>query len=239
MTTHAQTDGDEADDTTNGEQIADDDGNYVTTTTTPERSLDVSAFSPECIRDAPYVSYTIVPVGFVPDDGRATLVIKDRNGNVVETREVSSLSGSFVYPGASVDAAGNATDWPGWQLADNGNWIPDASDAFLREGLIIDVTVNPTATATVSYPPATSACAGPEDRGLDVSAFAPVCISDAPFIQYDIQTVGFTSSGPATLSFYDKNGTFVEQRVVNSLSGRTIYPGASVNAAGVATDWPG
>ena len=37
---------------------------YVTTTTAGKRSLDVSGFSPECIRDAPFVEYTIVPVGF-------------------------------------------------------------------------------------------------------------------------------------------------------------------------------
>ncbi len=138
-------------------------GDYVTTTV-PEPSIDVSAFSPECIRDAPFIRYTIVPVGFTPATTQATLVIKDRNGNVVETVTVNSFSGSIIWPGASVDAAGNATDWPGWQLADDGvSWIPDPSDAFLREGLIIDVTVNPTATATVSYPPATSVCANPPD----------------------------------------------------------------------------
>ncbi|MGB0113431.1 MAG: LPXTG cell wall anchor domain-containing protein [Ilumatobacteraceae bacterium] len=48
-------------------------------------------------------------------------------------------------------------------LAADGSWIPDPSDAILRDGLTIQVEVNPTATATVSYPPATSACNGPED----------------------------------------------------------------------------
>ncbi len=125
----------------------DEGGNYVTTTL-PEESLDVSGFSPECIRDAPFIRYTIVPQGFTPVSTQATLTIKDRNGNVVQTQTVNSFSGSIIWPGASVDAAGNATDWPGWQLADDGvSWIPDPSDAFLREGLVIEVTVNPTATA--------------------------------------------------------------------------------------------
>jgi LPXTG-motif cell wall-anchored protein len=137
-------------------------GGYVTTTTVADRSLDVSAFSPECIRDAPFINFTIVPVGFTPVDGTATLVIRDRIGAVVETRTVTSLSGTFIYPGARVDANGNAIDWPGWQLADDGvSWIPDPSDAILRDGLTIEVTVNPTATATVSYPSATSPCANP------------------------------------------------------------------------------
>ena len=37
----------------------------------------------------------------------------------------------------------------------------DPSDARLRDGLTVVVEVNPTATATVSYPPATAACANP------------------------------------------------------------------------------
>ena len=142
---------------------ADEGGNYVTTTV-PAPSIDVSGFSPECIRDAPFIQYTIVPRGFTPTSTQATLVIKDRNGNVVETQTVDSFSGTIPWPGATVDAAGNATDWPGWKLADDGvSWIPDPSDAFLREGLFIEVTVDPAppATATVAYPPNTSPCANP------------------------------------------------------------------------------
>ena len=67
----------------------------------------------------------------------------------------------FVYPGASVDGAGNPTDWPGWMLVD-GHWVVDPSDARLRDGLTVVIEVNPTATATVSYPPATAACANPQ-----------------------------------------------------------------------------
>ena len=70
----------------------------------------------------------------------------------------------FVYPGASVDAAGNPTDWPGWMF-DGDEWVIDPSDAYLRDGLTVVIEVNPTATATVSYPPATAACANPEQVG--------------------------------------------------------------------------
>ncbi len=156
---HAQTDGEPTTTVDNG-------GNYVTTTVS-DPSIDVSGFSPECIGDAPFIRYTIVPRGFTPASNQAVLVIKDRNGNVVETQTVNSLSGSIPWPGATVDAAGNATDWPGWKLADDGvSWIPDPSDAFLREGLVIEVTVAPapSATATVAYPPTTSPCANPPRR---------------------------------------------------------------------------
>ena len=149
--THAQPEGEQTPDA------------YVTTTTTPTRSLDVSAFSPECIRDAPFVNYTIVPVGFTPVDGSATLVIRAANGTVVDTLQVTSLSGQFIWPGASVDSAGNATDWPGWKRAADGvSWIPDPSDAFVRDGLVIEVTVESiTSTATVSYVPDSAPCANP------------------------------------------------------------------------------
>lgn len=131
--------------------------------TTEGSTIDVSAFSPVCVNDVPYIQYSIVPVGF-SSSGPATLTISDINGNVVSTLTVQSLSGQILYPGAAVDADGNGIDWPGWALVD-GVYVPDSSDEVLREGLSIEVEVNPTATATVTYPPATSACAGPEGGG--------------------------------------------------------------------------
>ena len=156
ITTHAQTGGDPAQPVTAG-------GDYVTTTV-PQSSLDVSGFSPECIRTVPFIRYTIVSRGFTPTSTQATLDIKDRNGNLIKSQTVSSFSGSVVWPGASVDSSGNATDWPGWKRAGDGvSWIPDPTDAFLREGLTITVTVNPSvsAVAAVSYPATTSPCANP------------------------------------------------------------------------------
>jgi len=156
IATHAQTSEDPAQPIAAG-------GDYVTTTV-PQSSLDVSGFSPECIRTAPFIRYTIVPKGFTPTSTRATLDIKDRNGNLITSQTVSGFSGSIVWPGASVDSSGNATDWPGWKRAGDGvSFIPDPADAFLREGLTITITVNPSvsAVATVSYPAATSPCANP------------------------------------------------------------------------------
>jgi hypothetical protein len=141
---------------------------YVTTTTSSTPSLDVSAFTTECVRDAPYIRYVIVPVGFTPIDGSATLVIRAANGTVVETTQVTSLSGQLIWPGAVVDPAGNTIDWPGWKRSDDGvSWILDPTDAFLRDGLTIEVTVKTSATstvaatATVTYPPNTLPCANP------------------------------------------------------------------------------
>ena len=47
-----------------------------------------------------------------------------------------------------------------------------------------------------------------------------------PYINFTIVPQGFTSSGPATLTFFDVNGNFVEQVISPTLSGQIIYPGA-------------
>lgn len=131
--------------------------NYVPSTTVGERSLDVTAFTPICIADTPYIQYSIKPIGFT-SSGPATLTFYDNQGTFIETRVVPTLSGTTLYPGASVDPV----DWPGWKQAPNGNWEPDPTDAAWRDGLTITVEVNPVGTTTVSYPPATSSCFGPE-----------------------------------------------------------------------------
>ena len=115
-----------------------------------------------CLRDAPYIEVTF---GNQPQfNGRpATVTFIDLDGNAVGTETATYQAGTtvrFVYPGASVDAAGNPVDWPGWMF-DGDEWVVDPSDARLRDGLTVVIEVNPTATATVSYPPATAACANP------------------------------------------------------------------------------
>jgi LPXTG-motif cell wall-anchored protein len=148
--------------------------NYVTTTTAPDKSLDVSAFSPTCIRDVPYINFTIVPKGF-SSSGPATLTFFDVNGNFVEQVISPTLSGQIIYPGATAGPNGEGLDWPGWTLAPDGSWIQDPSDAILRDGLTVQVQVNPTAITTVSYPPSTSACANPP-RSTPPTTTPPTCV---------------------------------------------------------------
>ena len=90
----------------------------------------------------------------------ATVTFVDLDGTVVGTHTTTYQAGTtvrFIYPGASVDAAGNPSDWPGW-VFDGDEWVVDPTDAFLRDGLTVVVEVNPTASDTVSYPPATPTC---------------------------------------------------------------------------------
>lgn len=94
-----------------------------------------------------------------------TLTMADLNGNVVSVQSLVYQPGTTVdllYPGTSINADGSVADVPGWNLNSDGFWVRDPSDEFLREGIVLTYTVNPTATATVTYPPESSACANPD-----------------------------------------------------------------------------
>ncbi len=112
-----------------------------------------------CLRDAPYIDVTFGDQAEF-NGQTATVTFIDLNGNVVGSETATYQAGTtvrFLYPGASVDAAGNPLDWPGW-VFDGDEWVVDPTDAFLREGLTVVIEVNPTASDTVSYPPATPSC---------------------------------------------------------------------------------
>ena len=184
-------------------------GDYVTTTAPSERSIEVSGFRPVCIGDAPFISYTIVPVGFAPVDQSATLVIRSADGNEVGTETVDSFTGQIIWPGASIDQAGNATDWPGWRQADDGvSWEPDPTDDLLRDGLTIEVIVDgaPSAIATVEYPPDDSACANPRIPPTpDTSPTTTACVpgqsnDDNPADDCELATAGSDPSNLVLIS---------------------------------------
>ena len=95
-----------------------------------------------------------------------TLTMSDINGNVVSTQSLVYAPGTTVdllYPGTTVNPDGSIDDVPGWILTDDGFWIRDPSDEFLREGINLTYTVNPTATAFITYPPESTACANPDN----------------------------------------------------------------------------
>jgi hypothetical protein len=87
-------------------------------------------------------------------------------GAVLSTQPLVYQPGGHVellYPGTSVNPDGSIADVPGWILQPNGLWVLDPSDAYLREGILLTYTVNPTATAVVSYPPESANCANPDN----------------------------------------------------------------------------
>jgi len=92
------------------------------------------------------------------------LTMSDLNGVVVSTQELTYIPNATVqllYPGTQVNPDGSIADVPGWNLNAAGFWVEDPSDAFLRDGILLTYTVNPTATAVVTYPPASSGCNTP------------------------------------------------------------------------------
>lgn len=121
----------------------------------PEPKIEAAVFSPTCQADIPYISYEIKVSG--TSASTAKLTFADKTGKVVATHVGVPLKGSVIFPGASA----SPKDWPGWKQAANGNWIEDPTDAISREGLTVTVEVNPTTTAAVTYPAATTACANP------------------------------------------------------------------------------
>jgi hypothetical protein len=95
-----------------------------------------------------------------------TLTMRDINGNVVSTQPLVYEPGATVdilYPGTAINPDGSIADVPGWNLNADGFWVLDPSDSFLRDGIFLTYTVNPTAgPVTVTYPPESSACANPD-----------------------------------------------------------------------------
>jgi len=114
----------------------------------------------------PTIRITFQTPGFPTLAGQTgTLTMRDINGNVVSTQPLVYEPGTTVdilYPGTSVNPDGSVDDVPGWILTDDGFWIQDPSDEFLRDGIFLTYEVNPTAgPVLVSYPPESSACANP------------------------------------------------------------------------------
>ncbi len=164
-----------------------------------ERTLDVKLLTTDCLNDAPFINYEIDAVGFVPT-GDVTFRLYDADDNLVDTIVQSGLSGRFVYPGAAVDGAGNGIDWPGWKLED-GVWVLDDSDAILRDGLRVEVEVNPSVTTSVEYPPASSACADPTQTSADLSiektaSVAIVAVGDGTGAETFDWTLDVANAGP-------------------------------------------
>jgi len=118
----------------------------------------------ECLRDAPWINYSVVLVD--PDsevsETAATMVLTNGVqstdpiplGDLVDGR----LSGRVLWPGAVVGPDGQGVGWPGYELVD-GAWVrTDANFAWTRDGVTAVIEVNPTVSVPISYPQATPEC---------------------------------------------------------------------------------
>lgn len=135
-----------------------------TSTTLPE-TFTFGAAASVCVSEVPTIRIEFLNQFPSLAGQTGTLTMADLNGNVVSVQSLVYQPGTTVdllYPGTSINADGSVADVPGWNLNSDGFWVRDPSDEFLREGIVLTYTVNPTATATVTYPPESSACANPD-----------------------------------------------------------------------------
>jgi hypothetical protein len=137
------------------------------TTTTLPSTFSFGGATTVCRSEVPTIVIDFALPGFPSLAGRVgILTMSDTSGNVVSTQELVYQPGGHVellYPGTTVNPDGSIADVPGWILQSNGLWVRDPSDEFLRDGIVLTYTVNPTATALVTYPPESSNCANPEN----------------------------------------------------------------------------
>lgn len=110
---------------------------------------------------------------------------------------------------------------------------------------VSDPDVYPTTTVTVP-------------RDLALNALGSVCRADAPYINFEIEPLGFEPTTPVTVTvtIFDGRGDIYDTVVLvdptetleqglsvdpatGLISGYIVYPGAEVGPDGLATDWPG
>ncbi|MBF4494691.1 gliding motility-associated C-terminal domain-containing protein, partial [Flavobacterium sp. MR2016-29] len=168
------------------------------TVTAPIMTVTATSY---CSNNVPYVSYTVTPDNFTPNN---LLTVKwiDSANNVVATQTNLPLNGTILWPGAIVDGNGTGVDWPGWLLT-NGQWI-EGADGFenTRTGVTMEFSLNPTVNVAVNYPTATPQCnarptfaikanndtAGPIDTNKGISTSLNI---------YDNDTLNGVSINPA------------------------------------------
>jgi len=139
---------------------------------------------------------------------------------------VTNTDGSFLFElvpeGFFVVVADDA---PGMASTGESDSVADNQIALFREGLD---AVSGLVFLDSDQPVA-----------LDV-AVTPICVLDAPYIDYIITAVNFTPTSLATIEWLGSNGSVVQRLENQPLSGgRLLWPEASVDGSGRGNGWPG
>ncbi|WP_062292825.1 hypothetical protein [Demequina phytophila] len=148
----------------------------------------------------------------------------DAPGSVaVATAENASLSGSLDQTPGTHEATFVADDGHAFEGGDTTLVVEYTVEDQLTEGCG-EVEVSP--------------------ASIDGTLVGEVCTADAPFLQYDIKLDDpdnvSTDDGTATITFvHPKNPAKNWSTTVDIGSGRILWPGASLDANGVANNWPG
>jgi hypothetical protein len=127
----------------------------------------VGSITAQCVNDVPVLRYsvTLVDPDHQSSDDVAVLTLSDGTNDYVydpalgTIHDGETLTGERLWPGATADADGNATGWPGWEF-DGTSWQQTSGNfAWSRAaGLTATISVNPEVAASVSYPPGDPDC---------------------------------------------------------------------------------
>jgi len=138
-----------------------------------------------CDHDAAWISFSVLLTD--PDattDTAARLVLRNGADRVsIPLGELTEgrLAGRVLWPGASVDADGVPTGWPGWAY-ENGAWVQTSGNyAWTRGAITAVIEVGAALAVPLSYPAATPACTAdprpaPAALGLAVTGQDPAFV---------------------------------------------------------------
>jgi hypothetical protein len=136
---------------------------YVPTPFSADPSIAGSVVTGVCNGDVPYILFD---VSLTDPDNKATshTAYLTLTGGGQSTKLLlgeivnGKLSGSILWPGASVGPNGEPTGWPGW-IQVGGTWVQTTGNfGWTRSVTSALITVNPETTVSLSYPPASPNC---------------------------------------------------------------------------------
>lgn len=107
-----------------------------------------------CDGDVPYLVYDVAVTG-TPNETVTITWLNPTGDDVVQAG--LPLSGRVLWPGATVNAAGEPTGWPGWVFED-GEWVEGGDFGWVRPSVEVLFQVNPEMTVSVDYPPSSPNC---------------------------------------------------------------------------------
>jgi hypothetical protein len=184
-----------------------------------KKSLTITA-EPLCIKDAPYLKYTVSAVNFTPGSNPVTIRFLNNNGGADQGKEEAKLTGqplsaTLLWPGAAVDSKGVGAQWPGWEFT-NGQWVQIPTG--LRPNITVEFSVNPTETADVVYPPSNPTC----------STDPRAALGDRVWIDSDhdgIQDTGEVDVAGVKVTLFDSNNQQVGQPLTTDGNGNYLFTG--------------